>query len=426
MNERGAILITGATGFLGSEIAARLLCRDDRPLLCLVRADSAAAAARSGHAALAGALGRPPTAAEASRVRWLDADLETFDLGMPAPVRRFLARTIEEIFHCAEPSALDLPLEAARRINLVPVRLIHALAAEAAALGRFRQLHYVSTAYAAGRTRGRIGAECLPPDTSRRFRNTYERVKAEAERFLRRCSSVSTTIYRPSIIVGDSRTGRAAGWRALYPQMMLAAAGRLPVVPRRGAARVDCVPVDYVADAIVALGARADSAGATFHLTAGTATLSVSDVIRHTYAGIARQRGGPLRLGTRTVGPIRWWLMERAHRLRARGPARETFDGLRAYVPYTQISSVFDNTREAGLLAGSGVCLPHPRDFFPRVVDYALAHDFGRRPAAPACSAGAVESPARGATTSEDGGTPRAQFVAAMTCRAREESSWLL
>jgi len=56
MTERRAVLITGVTGFLGSEIAVRLLRRDDRALLCLVRADSAAAAARSGHAALARAL----------------------------------------------------------------------------------------------------------------------------------------------------------------------------------------------------------------------------------------------------------------------------------------------------------------------------------------------------------------------------------
>ncbi len=380
MSKRGAILITGATGFLGSELAVRLLRRDDdRRLLCLVRADSARAGARRGLAALALALGRPLTAVEASRVSWLAADVEMPDLGLPPPVRRFLASGIEEIFHCAVSTRCDLPLGAARRINVDGVRTVHALAAEAAALGRFRRLHHVSTAYAAGRPRGRLDAQVLPPDRPGRFRNTYERTMAEAERFLHRGSAVPTTIYRPSIIVGDSRTGRTSNWHGVYVLLGLMAAGRLPFVPGGGVARLDCVPVDYVADAILALGAHTDSAGHTYHLTAGPAALTVPDVIRHTYAAIARHRCAPLCIGTRSVGRIRWWLIEQAYRLRVDGRARGLLGALRRYLPYARSSSVFDNTRESDLLAATGVQSPRPEDFFPRVVDYALANDFGRR-----------------------------------------------
>jgi hypothetical protein len=110
----------------------------------------------------------------------------------------------------------------------------------------------------------------------------------------------------------------------------------------------------------------------------------VPEVVRHTYAGIARHTGGPLRVATRTVGPMRWWVVERVLRLLARGKGRELVARFRPYVPYTRVDTVFDNRREAALLAAAGVPLPTPDDFFPRVVDYALRHDFGRRPTAAA------------------------------------------
>ena len=106
-----------------------------------------------------------------------------------------------------------MPLEQAQRINVGGLLQVHTCSIVAAALGRFRRLHHVSTAYAAGRTTSDVRAsEMLASDDERHFRNTYEGTKARAERFLRDCAEVPWTIYRPSIIVGDSRSGRTRSW----------------------------------------------------------------------------------------------------------------------------------------------------------------------------------------------------------------------
>lgn len=375
------ILLTGATGFVGGQLLARLLARDGRPIVCLVRAPSEAAAARRGDETLARLVPRDRLAEAHGRVTWRRGDVERADLGLDADVRRTLAREVAEIIHCAATTRFDLPLAEAERINVAGLLAVRDFAAQAAAAGGFRRLHHVSTAYAAGRCRGVVRSNHLPDDRARNFRNTYERTKASAERLLRLDRRVPATVYRPSIIVGDSRTGCTTSWNVVYFPMRLMARGRLPFAPHGGPALLDCVPVDYVADGILALGARDDTAGAAFHLTAGTAAMTVHDVIRQTYAGIARRTGRPLRVGTRALGPARWWLAERALCLVARGRARDALARFRPYAAYTHIASVFDNRREAELLAAAGVTFPDPETFFPRIVDYALAHDFGRHTA---------------------------------------------
>jgi thioester reductase-like protein len=373
------ILLTGATGFVGGELLTRLLAQDDRHIICLVRGASDIAAQRRGETTLERLLG--PAAATASRrVQWLRGDVERPNLGLSPDTRRRLARSVEEIFHCAASTRFDLPLADSRRVNVDGVIAVHDFAALAMTTGTFRRLHHVSTAFAAGRRRGTTTAEHLPRDDVRLFRNGYEYTKAAAERFLRSDGRVPTTIYRPSIIVGDSRDGRTRSWNVVYFPMRLMAVGRLPIAPKGRRALLDCVPIDYVVDAILVLGRRDDSVGRTFHLTAGRESLTVPDVIQHTYAGLARHTGRPLRVGTRTVGPARWWLAQRALRLLARGKGREVLARFWPYVPYTRVDTVFDNRREATLLSNAGVRLPAPQDFFPRVVDYALRHDFGRRP----------------------------------------------
>jgi thioester reductase-like protein len=380
--DAGMVLLTGATGLVGGEMLVRLLERDRRSIVCLVRGASPDEATARGNAALERVLGRRPTPDEVARVTWLCGDVEASDLGLAPDVRSELAGAIGEIFHCAASTRFDQALDVARSVNVVGAARIHALACEAASRRTFRRLHHVSTAFASGIRRGVVRADQLPRDDARAFRNSYERTKAEAERFLRRSAKVPYTIYRPSIIVGDSRSGRTTSWNVVYFPMRLMAAGALPVVPCGGRALLDCVPVDFVTDAMLALGSRADTVGATLHLTAGSRAVTVPEVIRHTYAGVARRRGAPLRIGTRAVGPRQWRMVARLWHLVGGAGVRRALAKFAVYAPYTCVSSVFDDTREAALLSAAGVHLPDPGAFFPRIVDYALACDFGRAAAA--------------------------------------------
>ena len=354
-----------------------MLAHDERDVTALIRADSDDALRGRGERALHEALGRAPAEAERTRVRWVRGDIEAPQLGLSDPEWRRLAGEVDEIFHCAASTRFDLPLVDSERVNVRGLATLLVLAREARAAGGLRRLHHVSTAYVAGIQRGDLFAEALPEDRHS-FRNSYERTKARAERLLTAQSEVPYTIYRPSIIVGHSRTGRTTGWNTIYFPMRLVAHGHAPVLPCAGRQLLDCVPVDFVAEAIRALARRSDTEGSAFHLTAGRDAIRVEDLLRATYDGIERRSGRGPAEDTRVIGRAAWAALSAHSFLTARGPARRAFRRFRAYVPYLRIESVFDNRRELELLAKEGVGWVSPDRFVPPVVDYALRHDFGR------------------------------------------------
>ena len=142
------VLLTGATGFLGMEVLARLLERGDRDVVCLIRGD----AARRLDDVLATLWDDP--APYRARVRAVAGDVTLPGLGMPTAERTSLAEDVGAIVHCAASISFDLPLEEARAINVEGTREVVGFAREARALGRFERLVHVSTAYVSGRHPG--------------------------------------------------------------------------------------------------------------------------------------------------------------------------------------------------------------------------------------------------------------------------------
>jgi hypothetical protein len=168
--------------------------------------------------------------------------------------------------------------------------------------------------------------------------------------------------------------------------MRLMATGKLRFAPRGGAALLDCVPVDYVADAMLALAAQDDTLNETFNLTAGDDSLTVMDVIRHTYAGLARSSGEPTPERTTALRPVSWWCMKSFFRLTAGPKARKALEGFAVYEEYCRVNVVLECSRERERLEALGVSWTASDTFFKRVVDFALEQRFGRRsrlPAAP-------------------------------------------
>ena len=381
------LLLTGATGFLGAELLARLLARRTESILCLVRGDSEASVAARGRSALDRVLGRAATQGEQARVEWVRADLECPRLGLSADGWTQLARQVGEIFHCAASTRFDLPIAEAERVNVHGLRELCALAAEAGADHPFRRLHHVSTAYVTGVARGSVDARRLPGGGARRFRNTYEQSRAQAERFLRGQDRVPYTIYRPSIIAGDGRTGRTLNWNVIYPMLRLLDAGLLPFFPTKAEAPIDIVPVDFVADGILALARREDSTGETYHLTAGSETMTIREFFAETCRGRVRNGRGTSGVSTQLVGPLRWEILRKvaAHvplcfsRLTRREhlARRRVVRAIETYAAYGRVRCHFDTRREHALLAEAGVCMPGRHEYFARMFDYASAHGFG-------------------------------------------------
>jgi thioester reductase-like protein len=360
----GDILLTGATGLVGGELLPRLLtAAPAAEVHCLVRARDDAALALRREALLVHA--RVPQA-DAARVRVVRGDACEPDLGLGS-ARAALAKRVRSVVHAAASTRFDLELEAARRTNVAGSRHLLEFARASGA-----RLHHVSTAYVAGERSGVLRVR--DADGATGFHNTYETSKWEAEAALRLADDVRTTVYRPSIIVGDSKSGRTPHFRVLYEPFKWVIYGKTSVLPCRPDVRLDVVPVDYVASAIVALGAQTASVGQTYHLSAGpersSAIAELVALSEPIVNGWMDARGEPRVRVPRIVSPED--ATPDQAQLFALGAAV-----MRTHVPYMLAEQVFDDAETRAALADAALPCPPLRAYLGRLLTYALERRFG-------------------------------------------------
>jgi long-chain acyl-CoA synthetase len=335
--------LTGATGFVGAEVLARLLERPDREVIALIRAaDPDGARAR-----LRGVLESLGLEEEAERVHAVAGDVTSPRLGLTAPERHAICARIDSVVHCAASVSFTLGLEESRAINVEGSRRVVELAARAPGLER---LVHVSTAYVAGRHTGTFGEE--DSDLGQTFRNAYERSKWEAEAVVRggaAAAGLPLSIVRPSIVVGDSESGWTASFNVVYHPLQAFARGLVDTVPADPNAIVDIVPVDHVAEGILAV-LEAEAPPPTVALVAGETAPRLGELIELAARYFDRP---PARLD---------------------GSARP--DGMDAFIPYFSVHTRFGdaNARALGLEA------PRIDEYFDRLMDFAVSTRWGKRP----------------------------------------------
>jgi thioester reductase-like protein len=253
------ILFTGFPGFIGLRLLPRILeLRPRARIECLVQekflepAGAAVASIAEAHPRTKGRLGL------------LRGDITRPGLGLDPGPGRGLQGRVREAYHLAAVYDLAVSREVARRINVEGTRNVLDFLQEAP---RFSRLHYVSTAYVSGRATGIFRESDL--DIGQGFKNHYEETKFQAEVEVVR-SRVPRTIYRPGVVVGDSRTGETGKFDG--PYFVLRAMERMPspgafIRLGRGRGTVNVVPVDFVVEALARLSTAPVSQGKTYHLT---------------------------------------------------------------------------------------------------------------------------------------------------------------
>jgi thioester reductase-like protein len=362
----GAILLTGATGFLGMETLTRLIERGEEQIVVIIRAEDDDRAQQR----LAGVLARlydEPLAA-AARVRAVRGDLLEPGLGLSLEDRQWLLGSVDRIVHCAASISFELALGQARDINVHGVARVIELAREIAAGGRLRRMVHVSTAYVSGRHAGRFTEADL--DLGQEFRNTYERSKHEAEHLLREARDLPTVIARPSIVVGHRASGWTPAFNVIYWPIRAFERGLLEEVPARPDSIVDFVPVDYVTDGVLGLLDHAEAHG-TYHLVAGERALSAGELVALNSSLLGR-------------APVRFVPKDTAGGLP---------QGAEAYVPYFDVRCRFDDDRAREILERAGVEKPDPRDYLGRLIAYAHRTSWGKRPISRQASMEVVGAP---------------------------------
>ncbi|CAB4859147.1 unannotated protein [freshwater metagenome] len=261
------VLLTGATGYLGTLTLGRLLADPQVEVLCLIRADDDAHAAQRLQETLK-RLWSEPDPSQASRVRAVACDLSSAVGDLPG------LGDITHILHCAASVRFDLELDEARLANKATAGVVLALARRAP---RLEHLLHVSTAYVAGTHKGRFAETDL--DVGQGFRNTYEQTKFEAEGFVRAgAGDLPLSVARPSIVVGEARTGWTTTFNVLYPLLRAYSRGLVTQLPADSGAIVDIVTGDYVADALAHLLLRSGEVGGTYNLVAGPGVTDVASV----------------------------------------------------------------------------------------------------------------------------------------------------
>jgi long-chain acyl-CoA synthetase len=250
----------------------------------------------------------------------------------------------------------------------------------------------VSTAYVAGTHRGVFGEDDL--DRGQGFNNAYERSKWEAERLVAaHAERLPIQVLRPSIVVGDERTGWTSSFNVIYSPLKAYARGALSAVPARRSAPVDVVSVSYVADAILALAAT-DAPCRTYNLSAGSATSTVRELV-----GLSARRLGrkplltlPPRVYRHVLHPL---LMRRSS-----GARRRWLERSGVFFPYFAADVRFDTRHASAVLDPLGLRPSPLPTYFDRLIDYAEGVDWGRQTGLePLAGAPASASSAAAATT---------------------------
>jgi thioester reductase-like protein len=367
----GVYFMTGVSGFLGQEILELLAKKNQADkFYCLIR-EAKEQRSEDRLRAILSDIGLK----EDGRILAVNGDMRRDQLGIEDAVYRRLTTEVTQIVHSAADVRFNQPLEKIRAINVQGTKSICEFARACKEHNpAFSHLNYIGTAFVAGKRTGMVKEGELTDEFG--FKNTYEQTKYEAERLVRsyREDGLPVMIFRPSIVVGVSETGKAKPRNVIYPMLKYFSQWSFPVVSVNTEARLDIVPVDFVAKAFVHIASNRENIGKCFHLTAGPqGNINLKEMLKITADGLNKKV---------VIVPQRIWATLLRPIIKIVRPSLYKNSTLPAYRPYiwwpSPIYSV-EETEEA--LKGSGIRLPDEERFLKNCVRYAVETDFGSKPA---------------------------------------------
>jgi thioester reductase-like protein len=340
-----AVFLTGSTGYIGAHIAAGLLKRHDDRLNLLVRAkDEHEAGVRLWRAMQLHFQFPEFYECLRNRISIFRGDLTSTGFGLPHGDYSRLAETTDSIIHCA--ASLNRKSEkACLNVNLRGTLEVIKLAIAARDQHGLRRFSHVSTVAVAGHRSNEVVCEDDAIQWDRSDYDPYARTKKFCEHMIRELlPDVQPTIFRPSIVLGDSRHAETTQFDMVRAFVFLA---DLPVLPLRATDKVDIVPVNYVADAVVSLHQKPQPKYNIYHLSSGTQ----SQTYRVLTDALARARGKrPPAFKPSLEKPFSAIVKSLANRKSALGRGASL---MKVFLPYVVWNTVFDNTRVVGELGVS-------------------------------------------------------------------------
>jgi thioester reductase-like protein len=339
-----AIFLTGSTGYLGGYLATGLFRGHRDSLNLLVRAKNQQQARERLWQSLQLHMEFPEFQEHlATRVRIFLGDLTQQKFGLADNDYRVLAESTDSLVHCA--ASLNRKSEKqCLNVNLRGTLEVIQLARRAQDHHGVRRFSHVSTVAVAGMRQDEVIHEDSAIDWTRSDYDPYARTKKFCEHMVHQLlPDVPRTIFRPAVVLGDSRRPETTQFDMVQAFSVLAS---LPVLPLRPSDRIDIVPADYVGKAIVAIHQKDSPLYPRYHLSSGTG----SQTYRELTDALAQAGGGARptympSLGKPFSGTVNWL----SHKKNNLGHGASL---LKVFWPYLVWNTVFDNSRVMKELGG--------------------------------------------------------------------------
>ena len=331
-----AIFLTGSTGYIGAHVAANLLEKHDAGLNLLIRGkDAHDAEVRLWQAMQLHMDFRRFYEFLQTRVRIFRGDLTDKLFGLPQDDYDRLIHTTDSVIHCA--ASLNRKSEkSCMNVNLRGTLEVLQLARRSHYYHGLRRFSFVSTVAVAGKRSNEVVTEDRSIEWDRSDYDPYARTKKFCEHMVRELlPETPLTIFRPSIVLGDSRYAATTQFDMVKAFVFLAG---LPALPFRPEDKIDIVNVDFVADAIATLHQKEPKYD-TYHLSSGTG----SQTFREVTDALARaqQKRKPVFVPF-AEKPFSASVNALANRKGALGYGASL---MKVFLPYLVWNTVFDNSR---------------------------------------------------------------------------------
>lgn len=332
-----AIFLTGSTGYIGAHVAANLLDTHGASLNLLVRAKNPQEAAERLWQSLQLHMDFPRFAEHLqTRMRIFCGDLTESQFRLDRDSYDRLIHTTDSVIHCA--ASLNRKSEkSCLNVNLRGTLEVVQLARRSHHYHGLRRFSDISTVAVAGKRQNEIVTEDSAIEWDRSDYDPYARTKKFCEHMVRELlPEVPLTVFRPSIVLGDSRHPETTQFDMVRAFVFLAG---LPALPFRSTDKIDIVNVDFVADAIATLHMKENPLHEIYHLSSGRGSQTFRELTDALAA--AQKKRAPVFVPvlekpfTATVNGL-------ANRP---GPTGHGAALLKVFMPYLVWNTVFDNTR---------------------------------------------------------------------------------
>jgi nucleoside-diphosphate-sugar epimerase len=349
MDFRETIFLTGFPGFIAGRLVKRLAKPDTQffllvqpPLVKKAVSDVETIARENG--------------VSLENFALIEGDITRENLGISDEDLETARRETTDVYHLAAIYDLAVPREIAFKVNVEGTKNVNEFVKSLPALRRY---NYVSTCYVAGKRRGEIYENEL--EHAAGFRNFYEETKYLAEIEVERLKSeLPVTIFRPSVVVGDSETGETAKYDGIY--YLIQYLRKSPALLRfinvgNSQVKLNLVPVDFVVEAIAALAKDENAVGKTVAL-ADPNPLTTGQLFESIVETMT---------GKKSVIKPPPALVEKSLLL----PFSPALTGLPySGVPYFFLTQTYDTSVAGGLLPAHGVTCPNFSSYVKNLLEF--------------------------------------------------------